>query len=242
MKIAACTDLGCKHTENQDFYRAGRLSDDTYWIVLCDGMGGVTDGGKASRMSGEYLQKEIQKHVVDLLTPESVREFILDCVKRCNRYIYTFSHDGGKAVTMGTTVVLAIVRDNLVQIAHAGDSRAYLIQKAYIKQLTKDHSIVQELLDSGKITAAQASTHPNKNIITSALGVDTDTQIDYDEHKFSKGDTLLLCSDGLSNMVSEQRLLEIVNEYDFYRVADKMVKVAVEAGGYDNITAVVLGA
>ncbi len=243
MKITAGTDMGCKHTENQDFYRAGRLRDDAYWIVLCDGMGGVAEGGRASKMAGEYLQQEIQNQVVDLLTPESVRAFMLDVVQQCNQRIYDAGQASGSgSATMGTTVVMAIVRDGLIQIVHAGDSRAYLIQKSGIKQLTKDHSIVQELLDSGKITAEQAINHPNKNIITSALGVDTETQIDYDEHKFAKGDVLLLCSDGLSNMVSDARLYEIITENEFYAVADKLVQSAVQAGGYDNITAVVLGA
>ncbi len=242
MKITASTDLGCRHTENQDFYRAGRLADDTYWIVLCDGMGGVTDGGTASRMAGEYLQQQIQKNVLDLPTPESIKDFMLDAVRRCNRKIYAFSQEGEAAVTMGTTVVMAIVRQNLVQLVHAGDSRAYLIARGTIRQLTKDHSIVQELLDGGKITAEQALNHPNKNIITSALGVDADTRIDYDECRFAKGDTLVLCSDGLSNMVSETKMIEIVRDEEFYRSAEKLVKRAVDAGGFDNITAVVLRA
>ena len=242
MKITASTDLGCKHSENQDFYRAGRLADDTYWIVLCDGMGGVTDGGAASKMAGEYLQEQIQKNVVDLPTPESVKDFMLDAVRRCNRKIYTYSQEREAAITMGTTVVMAIVRQNLVQLVHAGDSRAYLIARGVVKLLTKDHSIVQELLDGGKITPEQALNHPNKNIITSALGVDADTKVDYDEARFGKGDTLMLCSDCLSNMVSESKMLEIVRDETFYRTAEKLVKRAVDAGGYDNITAVVLRA
>ena len=242
MKITASTDLGCKHTENQDFYRAGRLADDTYWIVLCDGMGGVTDGGTASRMAGEYLQEQIQKNVVDLPTPESVKDFMLDAVRRCNRKIYAFSQEGETAITMGTTVVMALVRQNLAQIVHAGDSRAYLVSRGTVKLLTKDHSIVQELLDDGKITPEQALNHPNKNIITSALGVDAETRIDYDESRFIKGDNLVLCSDGLSNMVAESKILEIVRDEEFYRSAEKLVKRAVDAGGYDNITAVVLRA
>ena len=242
MKITASTDLGCKHTENQDFYRAGRLSDDTCWVVLCDGMGGVRDGGAASRMAGEYLQEQICRQVTDLLTPESVRDFMLEAVRRCNRRIYACSQEADEGVTMGTTVVMAIVRGSGVQLVHAGDSRAYLVTRGTIRLLTKDHSIVQELLDSGKITPEQAKNHPNKNIITSALGVDTDTRIDYDECRFTKGDTLILCSDGLSNMVSETRMLETVRDTEFYRTADKLVKIAVDAGGYDNITAVVLRA
>lgn len=243
MKITASTDLGCKHTENQDFYRAGRLSDDSYWIVLCDGMGGVAEGGRASRMAGEFMQREIEQKVPDLLTPQAIKEFLLQSARRCNDLIYQASHESGTSkITMGTTIVAAIVRDGLAQLIHAGDSRAYIVQRTGIKQLTKDHSIVQELLDSGRITAEQAANHPNKNIITSALGVDTETRIDYDEHKFTKGDVLILCSDGLSNMLSDARLYEIVTDNEFYRIADKLVQSAVQAGGYDNITAVVLGA
>ncbi|MDO4567298.1 MAG: Stp1/IreP family PP2C-type Ser/Thr phosphatase [Oscillospiraceae bacterium] len=241
LKISACTDSGCRHDENEDFYRAGRLADDTHWVVLCDGMGGVADGGRASAMAVQFLQKEILEKSDSLSSPEEVRDFMLEAAARANSYIYEHSKQG-EASAMGTTLVMAIVRGNLAQIVHAGDSRAYLISKTAVKRLTRDHSIVQELLDTGKITLEQAVNHPNKNIITSALGVDAETKIDYDECRLAKGEVLMLCSDGLSNMVSDEDMAQIIRENEFYESSEKLIRRAVEAGGFDNITAVLLGA
>ena len=242
LRITASTDCGCRHEENQDFYRAGRLSDDTYWVVLCDGMGGVDNGGRASALAAEYLQQQITTRVADILTEQGIRDFMEQSAADANLVIYEESNKQGESSTMGTTLVMAIIRNNLVQIVHSGDSRAYVVTKSGIKQLTHDHSIVQELLDTGKITPEQALNHPNKNIITSALGVDVETRIDYDEYKLAKGDYFFACSDGLTNMVSESDIVSIIREKDFYDTAETMIRKAVEAGGFDNITAVVVGA
>lgn len=242
MRITASTHPGCRHEENQDFYRAGKLTDDTYWIVLCDGMGGISSGGRASEMAAEFLQESIQKQIPDLLSNEEIKQFLLDSAKRCNTLILEESQNAKKPVTMGTTLVMIVVRTNLAHIVHAGDSRAYILQRNTFKQITHDHSIVQELLDSGKITEEQAYNHPNKNIITSALGVDVETRIDYNEQKVNKGDILLACSDGLTNMIKDNEITGIIKETEFYKCAEQLVQKAVEAGGYDNITAVVLEA
>lgn len=240
MKITAKTDIGCVYEDNQDYYIAGRLSDDTYWVVLCDGMGGVAEGGRASRMAGEFLKAEIEARLIDLIAPETVKGFMLDAVKRCNLKVHSESSSSEGGSSMGTTVVMAIVRGNYLFVAHAGDSRAYHIQRRTIKQVTRDHSIVQELLDSGKISPEQANNHPNKNIITSAVGIDDEIKIDVNEQKLSKGDMLLFCSDGLSNMLTNEEIVEIARDNDFYKTADLMVQRAIDAGGFDNITAVVL--
>jgi protein phosphatase len=242
LKLAAGTHPGCRHEENQDHYRAGRLSDDTYWIVLCDGMGGASSGGKASAMAVEFLAENIEKRLPDMLSEKEVEEFMLDVVSRCNTMILQHSQSPEEPITMGTTLVMAIVRGNVAQFVHAGDSRAYVLQKNSFKQITHDHSIVQELLDSGKITQEQAYNHPNKNIITSALGVDANTRIDYNEAKLGKGDVVVVCTDGLTNMVKDSAITAMIRETDFFRVADRLIESAVEAGGYDNITAVVLEA
>lgn len=242
LRITASTDAGCRHEENEDFYRAGRLADDTFWVVLCDGMGGVAQGGRASELAAQFLQEEITSKIGGITAPEDVKSFLTDAAERANTMVYEMSRTGGAASAMGTTLVLVTVRSSLAQIVHAGDSRAYLVSKTAIKRLTRDHSIVQELLDTGKITLEQAANHPNKNIITSALGVDSQTRIDYDECKLAKGDSLLVCSDGLSNMLGDDEIAAIIRESDFYDSAEKLVRRAVEAGGFDNITAVVLGA
>ena len=237
MKITAKTDIGCVYEDNQDYYVAGRLSDDTYWVALCDGMGGVSEGGRASKMAGEFLKAEIEARLIDIIAPETVKGFMLDAVRRCNTKVHDEGEGGG---SMGTTVVLAVIRGNAVYVVHAGDSRAYHLQRRSLKQITRDHSIVQELLDSGKISAEQANNHPNKNIITSAVGIDDEIKIDINEQKLSKGDMLLLCSDGLSNMLTNEEMVETLRDSDFYKTADILVKKAIDAGGFDNITAVVL--
>ena len=167
---------------------------------------------------------------------------MLDYAERCNTMILEESQEPDRHITMGTTLVMAVVRGNDAQIVHAGDSRAYVLQRNSLKQITKDHSIVQELLDCGKITEEQAQNHPNKNIITSALGVDANTKIDYNEVKLGKGEVLLACTDGLSNMISDTDIAAIINDVDFYNAAERLVEKAVEAGGYDNVTAIVLEA
>lgn len=242
MKITSATHPGCRHEENQDYYRAGRLADDTHWLVLCDGMGGASSGGVASEMAVGFLSESIEKRLPDLLTAEDVKGFLKDAALRCNALILEESRRGQTPVTMGTTMVTAVIRAGMCHVVHAGDSRLYLLQKGNLKLLTHDHSIVQELLDSGKITEEQAYVHPNKNIITSALGVDESIRIDYNEHKLAKGDMLLACSDGLSNMVRDGDLVRILKETSFFDIADQLVKQAVEAGGYDNITAIVMEA
>lgn len=243
MILTAYTDPGLRHGENQDYYLAGRLADDTYWAVLCDGMGGGADGGAASRLTAETFRREIAERVPDILSEAGIEEFLDRTVRQCNRMILERSSgDPENPVTMGTTVVCAIVRDGVAEIIHAGDSRAYHITKKGIKQITKDHSIVQELLDCGKITPEQARIHPNKNIITSAVGVDGEIKADKNRVKLAGGDMLLLCSDGLSNMLEDRDLELMAKAEDFYGSAEAMVKKAVEAGGYDNITAVLLKA
>jgi len=240
LKITAATDVGCRSKQNQDCYKAGRLSDDTYWAVLCDGMGGVSAGGEASFVAVNYIEDAITESLTEITSSSDVKDFMIDTVQRCNSVVYTLSRDENNRITMGTTIVLAIVRNGVVQIVHAGDSRAYSISKRVIKQITRDHSVVQELLDSGKITPQQAKNHPNKNIITSALGVEEKLKTDFNEFRIRKGDILLICTDGLYNMVSEEDIVNIVKENDFYRSADALIKRAVDEGGFDNITAILL--
>lgn len=242
MKLTASTHPGCRSEQNQDYYRAGRMADDTFWMVLCDGMGGVTAGGVASELATEYITAAILRRMPDLLSDTEIETFLMETALRCNEYVFEESQKGAAAVTMGTTLVMAVIRAGIAHIVHAGDSRMYLMQKNGLKQLTRDHSIVQELLDAQKITPEQAYNHPNKNIITSALGIDRETRIEYNRHTLSKGEMLLCCSDGLSNMLRDGEIAAILRDNDFYQSAELLVKGAVDAGGYDNITAIVLEA
>ena len=141
---------------------------------------------------------------------------------------------------MGTTVVCVIVRNNIAYIAHVGDSRAYLATKESIEQITTDHSLVQDLVNQGKITASEAEHHPNKNVITRAVGVDKQIQIDFSEVDLNDDSTLILCTDGLSNYVTTDELFKDISDGQYYAFADRLVKRANNNGGGDNITVVAM--
>ena len=141
---------------------------------------------------------------------------------------------------MGTTIVSAIVKGNQVCIAHVGDSRIYKLNSESITQLTKDHSLAQEMLDSGQITQEEFVNYPKKNIITRALGIDEKVDIDFDFAEIDEGDTLLLCTDGLSGLLNDDEILEIFNKTDFELLCDEYIKAANDKGGFDNITVVVM--
>jgi len=240
MRITATTDVGLRHEQNQDCYKLGRLSDDSYWMILCDGMGGVSSGGEASFITVNYLEQIVKESLLGIVEEDDIKDFMLDAVKRSNSMIYSLAKDMRQIFSMGTTIVLVVVRNNIAHIVHAGDSRAYLITKEHITQITVDHSVVQELLSSGKITKQQAKNHPNRNIITSALGIEPDLKLDYNSVRLREGDYILLCSDGLSNMVEDDEIRKIIHSSDFWRSTKNLVKRALELGGFDNITALLL--
>ncbi len=238
MKLTGRTDIGCRYKQNQDRFKAGRLSDDTYFAILCDGMGGTSKGAEASEIAVDYIEQQLVSKLADITEPEDVEEFLFTTLEGGNKKIYELGQS--ENITMGTTAILLIVRNNMAQFVHAGDSRVYLVAKNKIRQLTKDHSMVQDLIDTGRITEEQAQNHPNKNIITSALGVDFNLRVDYNEIKLKNSDILLLCSDGLSNMVSDEELGDIIIENEFYSTADLLIEKAIIRGGLDNITAVLV--
>ena len=141
---------------------------------------------------------------------------------------------------MGTTIVLTVVLKNNLYIAHVGDSRAYIVSKKYIKQLTNDHSVVQEMVKSGKITSAQAKNSAQKNIITRALGIEKTVDIDYTKFTLDDGDSVLLCTDALTNYVDEENLHSLFLEYKNQEYVDALVNLANDLGGKDNITALLI--
>ena len=242
MRITAGTDAGLRHEQNQDCYKAGRLSDDSYWMILCDGMGGVSSGGESSFITVNYLEQVVKEKLEKLTGGEEIRRFMMESVKRCNSLVFAIAENMGQEYSMGTTIVMAVVRDNAAYIVHAGDSRAYHITNEGILRLTTDHSMVQELLSAGKITELQAKNHPNRNIITSALGVESELKLDFNKVNLSNGDFLLLCSDGLSNMIEDAQIREIVLGSPFYRAADNLIDGALAMGGFDNVTVLLLKA
>lgn len=240
MRIVAKTDKGHVRDSNQDAYAVGEFSDEVVWAVVCDGMGGAAGGNIASALAVKVISDKINVSYREQMRDSSIKNMLDSALNAANVEVFDMSESKHELKGMGTTVVCAIVKDGQAYIAHAGDSRAYILKNGKIFQITTDHSIVQDLLDKGKITSEQALNHPNKNIITRAVGVDKNIEIDFDQIDLDDDTTLLLCTDGLSNYVSDSEILELISDKKHYAFADRLVNKANENGGGDNITVVVI--
>ena len=240
MKLAAKTDIGSVRRENQDDYRAAQQSETEAWAVVCDGMGGARGGKIASRVGCDSIQRYFARNFAEC-TPGRENVFLADVLQYANREIYAMACKNPEMAGMGTTAVCALVRGGVVHLCHAGDSRAYLCRGDTLRQLTHDHSYVQELVDCGSITQQEAEHHPKKNVITRALGVERQVRPEYTAETLAPGDMLLLCSDGLSNAVTAAQIQHILRETPFYEAPDRLVEAANIGGGPDNITALLIG-
>lgn len=238
MKIVAKTDIGLKRESNQDSYAAGELPGAVAWAVVCDGMGGAAGGNYASSTAVKVISERITSSYRQGMSASSIRNMLTSAIAAANISVYDMSKADPELTGMGTTVVVAIVVDNNVFIAHAGDSRAYILSNGSLNQLTKDHSIVQEMIDHGTLTPDEAKVDPRKNIITRALGVDYELRIDFDIADIGENDVLILCTDGLTNFVEPQEIYELTNDGKFYEYAERLVARANSNGGGDNITVV----
>lgn len=240
MRIVAKTDKGNVRDSNQDAYAVGEFSDEVVWSVVCDGMGGAAGGNIASALAVKVISDKINASYRNQMRDSSIKNMLDSALTAANIEVFDFAEAQPDLRGMGTTVVCAIVRDNQAYIAHAGDSRAYVINNGNIRQVTTDHSMVQDLLLRGKITPEEAEHHPNKNIITRAVGVNKAIEIDFEQIDLEDDDTLLICTDGLSNYVSNDEMLELMSDGKHYAFADRLVKKANDNGGGDNITVVVI--
>ena len=225
MRIVAKTDTGLVRSMNQDAYAAGELPVGAAWAVVCDGMGGASGGDVASSLAVKTISEHITSGYRDGMGAKSVRN-MLDCaISAANITIYDMSRSNESLRGMGTTVVAVIVAGGTAYISHAGDSRAYMLSEGgELRQLTRDHSMVQELLECGKLTPEEARTHPRKNVITRALGVADSIDADFSEEKMEPGDVLLICTDGLSNYISNDDIVEVTKSHNYYEFADELIK------------------
>lgn len=240
MKLVGGTHVGMVRAKNEDTYRCGKLADGTAWALVCDGMGGVHGGQLASSIAADMVSEKIKKCYNPSMSVSSLENLLLSAVTTANVLVFDRGDLDISLKGMGTTIVAAIIKDNEACIAHVGDSRAYIIENEKIRQVTRDHSLVQEMYDSGKITFEEMETHPQKNIITRAMGVGEEVEIDFDYVCINDNEALILCSDGLSGLISEKRMLEIYKNSSFEELAEKYIEEANSAGGKDNITVVVM--
>lgn len=239
MKIYSKIDKGIVRNSNQDAYFAGEISQDVTFAVVCDGMGGAKAGNVASNTAVKSISEYIMKSYRANMSLDDISKMLKNAIISANIEIYDMANQNEQLQGMGTTVVAAIVRSGNAVIANVGDSRIYLIDDN-ITQLTTDHSIVQTLIESGKITAEDAKFHPRKNVITRALGAESDVVADIEEYNLLENNTLLLCTDGLTNFVSVEDILNTFKQNDISIVSEKLVELANNGGGGDNITAVTL--
>ena len=239
MKLAGKTDVGRVRQENQDDYRAGELPGGAVWALVCDGMGGAKGGREASQGACNVIENFFQEQYAQCGAGQE-EPFLKKALLYANRFVFQKAAHEEALAGMGTTAVCALVRSGNVYLCHAGDSRAYLIRDGKLTQLTHDHSYVQELVDCGTITEEEAEHHPQKNIITKALGVDYRLEPEFTAAKLKREDRLLLCTDGLTSMVPVEEMEELLAQGTFYDLPDRLIEAANAHGGSDNITALLL--
>lgn len=240
MEIFSKTDIGLVRKENQDSSAFSVISSNCVWAVVCDGMGGACGGKKASSTAVEHITETINKYYRDDMSSEEIGDLLVKAVEESNSLIYQEAMEDPELAGMGTTCDLAFIGGSSVHIVHVGDSRTYSIRGGKILQLTEDHSVVQEMVNRGELTPDEAMMHPNKNLITRAIGVNHEVHIDYIEAEFNYGDVILLCSDGLSNFVSKADMVKTVHENRGVMLVDTLVELAKRNGGHDNITVTVI--
>lgn len=240
MRIVAKTDIGTVRPNNQDSYAAGELPNSVAWAVVCDGMGGASGGNVASSTAVKIISERITSSYREGMSCNSIKNILTSAIAAANIEVFDESRADESLAGMGTTVVAAIIADKAVYVAHAGDSRAYILSNGSLNQITKDHSFVQEMVDIGRLTPDEAKDDPRKNIITRALGVDDELRTDFCEEFIDEDDVVLICTDGLTNYVSMEEIISLTSDGKFNDFAERLVSKANENGGGDNITVVTL--
>jgi len=243
LEFFSVTDTGRARRNNEDAValdEAGRIA------VLADGMGGYNAGEVASQMASERVRSELAERLRPLgatPTETELKSALLDAVESANRAVYDAAMTTAEYAGMGTTLVVAVYRGDKLWLGHIGDSRAYRFRAGHLEQLTRDHSLLQEQIDAGLITTEQAAYSMHKNLVTRAVGVDEVVELEIHDYPVEPGDVLLMCSDGLSDMLSDEQIAQLLRTNDSLATAGAMlVQAANAAGGRDNIAVVLVRA
>lgn len=234
------SDIGLVRHENQDACET-MLIGEYAAAVVCDGMGGTAGGAVASHLAVQTYREQLEENLRSHMTVQQLKEVSGFAIAAANAAIRRRGQEDASIQHMGTTLVAAIMRGEDLLISNVGDSRAYLLNSSGIRQISRDHSLVESMVEQGNITHEQAKNHPGRNLITRALGPDETVQDDEFSHKWKQGDYLLLCTDGLVNTVSDQELLfEIVHTEDAEHCLERLVGISVSRGAPDNVTAILI--
>lgn len=241
MQYWGLTDPGCVRPQNQDAYLMEQLDRNTVLCVVCDGMGGAKSGNIASSLAVDVFVQEIRRTWTSSMTQEKINLMLRSAVKLANFTVFDQAQQFEEFDGMGTTLVAALVHNRHVTVIHVGDSRAYRVNSDGIWQMTRDHSLVQMMVERGELTQEMARTYPGKNFITRAIGTEPMVECDVSNLELSKGEFLLLCSDGLSNVLDDQEILfEVVHGVNKRDCCQRLLEIAKHRGAPDNVTSVLI--
>ena len=243
MQYWAMTDAGRVREENQDSFTIEELGQDALLFVVCDGMGGAKSGNVASKLAAELFTQCVVSAWRPGMDAKAVDAMLCGALKLTNFTVYDQAQQFADFSGMGTTLVAVLAQGTQATVINVGDSRLYHVGVDGIRQVTKDHSLVQMMIDRGELTPMQAKTYPGKNMITRAVGTEAAVQCDLFHLELDRGDSLLACTDGLSNLLDEQEILfEIVYNEDRQACCQRLLQIALDRGAPDNVTCVLLQA
>ena len=243
MNFYGLTDIGKRRAENEDAFYVPNIDEKLKLFIVADGMGGYAGGKLASNLAKDAVASYIKNNINTIPhEKENILELLKNSIEYSNFVVYEKSKENKEFENMGTTIAVVLIYNNIVYIGHVGDSRIYRVRKNIIRQLTKDHSFVEKLIAEGTITRQEAYNHPKKNMLMKAIGVDAFVEPDIKSKNLLKGDILLLCTDGLTNMVKDEQIFKTIyeNSHDLKTICEKLVEDANNAGGYDNSTIVII--
>lgn len=231
MKVVSATNVGNYRKNNEDFYF---VNESKNLYILADGMGGHLAGERASKMATDIIASDFEKSK-EIESIEDAIEILSSSIRDANREIFKSSEENEDYRGMGTTVSTGVILGDVLVYSNVGDSRIYKINRD-MEQITIDDSFVNYLIEIGEITEEEAKVHPKKNVLTKAMGTTADLDVSVNTLKMEKGDIFLFCSDGLTNMVSDEEIFKVIKENSPEDARDKLIALALENGGMDNIT------
>lgn len=241
MEAWGLTDVGNVRSQNQDAFRIVELGKDAMLAVVCDGMGGAKSGNVASRLASEVFSEEVKRSFSADLTPDEAEQMLRAAAKLANISVFEQSQLSEDYAGMGTTLVAALTYPRATLVLNIGDSRAYLINADGVRCITRDHSVVEMMVQRGELTPEQAKTHPSKNLITRAVGTEETVFSDVFRVETEPEDCILLCSDGLSNQMADQEILfEVVHGARRDDCCHRLLEIAKNRGAPDNVTSVLI--
>ena len=241
MEAWGLSDTGNVRKQNQDYYNIIQFGPECLLAIICDGMGGAKSGNVASHLAADAFCAEVRRNIRPDLLVDDVKGIMTGALELANRAVYEHAQLSDDYTGMGTTLVAAFVCGKTLVVANVGDSRAYLVSDGSIRQITVDHSVVQMMLRRGEISREEARNHPVRNLITRAVGTEPRVVCDIFTLSVEHGDYVLMCSDGLTNPVTDPELLfEIAHSADRSACCERLIAMAKDRGAPDNVTAVLI--